>query len=197
MANAADTFATVLERMQLKESQHFQYQETRHLALLTQPWVATGDMFITATGMVIVQHSPSSILTQITHDKLKYFDAERDIQRTIPLKKPFAVPGMAPFLQMLYLGKQQSRLEENYQTSFQLLKDRWILVLSPRQPGNDKIKAMTLSGSQGKGADLLKLEYIDGDLTHWQLSLLTQGHDATDHLKKALASFNEDHSFDD
>ncbi|MEE9342402.1 MAG: hypothetical protein V3V12_02065 [Gammaproteobacteria bacterium] len=196
-ADATETFDAVLERMQFTENQHFRYQETRHLALLTQPWIATGDMFITADGMVMAQQSPASILTKITKDKLEYFDTENDIQRTIPLKQAFAVPGMAPFLQMLYPGEQHSRLEENYQTSFSLEKNRWKLVMGPRQIDKNKIRAMTLSGSQGNGPDFLKLEYTDGDQTEWQLSLLAQGQDVADRLKRILDSIKETNAFED
>ncbi len=197
LASAEDTFDIVLERLQFKESQHFHYQETRHLALLTQPWVATGELFITPEGMIIAQQSPTSILTKITENKLKYFDDERDVRRSIHLKRPFDVPGMAPFLQMLFRDKQQSSPEEHYNISFSLEQERWLLVLSPRLADRNKIKAMTLSGSQGKGPDFLNLEYTDGDQTEWKLSLLTHGHDVANILQKALDKINEEDDFED
>ncbi len=196
LASTEDTFVSILERIKFKESQHFQYQETRYLALLTRPWTANGDMFITPDGLVMVQHEPTSILTTITEKKLEYFDRERDVRRTIRLKQPFSVPGMAPFLQLLYRSKQQGSLDEQYNTSFNLKQERWILALRPSQTNKNKIKSMTLSGSQGKGPDLLKLEYTDGDETEWRLSLIAHGHDAIHRLQKTLDKINEENDFD-
>lgn len=194
---AEETLDTVLERMQFRESQFFQYRETRRLALLNRPWTATGDMFITADGMVMIQQSPSLILTKITEHKLDYFDAERDVRRSIDLKQPFAVPGMAPFLQILYGDKQQRGLEDQYRTSFRLEQDHWILVLHPIPADNSKISAMTLSGTQGEGPDVLKVEYTDGDRTEWQLTLRTQGQNANNILQNRLEKIKEQTDFDD
>lgn len=197
LASAEETFDTVLERMQFKESQHFQYQETRYLALLNRPWIATGDMFITPEGMVMAQRSPTSILTQITANKLEYFDAERDVRRSMHLKQPFAVPGMAPFLQILFRGRHPGGLEEHYKTSFRLEQGRWVLVLTPKRVDKSKIKVMTLSGPEGKGPDLMKLEYTDGDQTEWNLSLVSRGHDVAHILQKTLDKINQENDFED
>lgn len=197
LAGAEETIDSVLNRMQFKESQYFHYQETRQLALLNRPWIATGDMFIIPEGMVMAQRSPASILTQITANKLEYFDAERDVRRSMHLQQPFAVPGMAPFLQILYRGRQHSGLEEQYKTDFSLKQDRWVLVLTPKQADKSKIKAMTLAGSKGKGPDRMKLEYTDGDQTEWSLSLVSHGHEVARVLQKTLDTITEENDFDD
>ena len=167
------------------------------MALFNRPWVATGDMFITAEGMTMIQQSPTQILTRITANTLEYYDVDRDVRRSMHLKQAFAVPGMAPFLQMLYLDKQQGQLSKYYTTAFSHDTHRWQLLLTPATATADKIMSVTLSGPTGRGPDLLKLEYTDGDLTEWRMTLLAEGQAVTGTLQKALEKINREDDFAD
>ncbi len=197
IASTEETFSAVLERMQVKESLHYRYKETRHLALLALPWNASGELFISPDSMVIAQHSPGPALTKITEHKLLHIDTGREIQRTIKLEQPFGVPGMAPFLQLLYRTSGQAELELHYRTSFKLNQGRWLLGLNPKQEDSGKIHHMELSGFEAMGPDWLKLTYTDGDHTEWRLSLVSGGSDAAKALQQVLDNMKEpDHLHD-
>ena len=59
-ATAEDGFDDVLARIHITQTLHLEYKETRHLELITAPWQATGDLYISRRQMVIAQKTPNS-----------------------------------------------------------------------------------------------------------------------------------------
>jgi hypothetical protein len=189
-AAAQDTLGSVLERLRVQETRHFSYRETRYLQLLAEPWQATGDMYISPQQMVIAQQSPTPLFTIISADRMQHINAEQDIDRSLKLERPFAVPGMEPFLQLLYGTTGDTEQGQDYEISLNTAGQRWLLQLTPLQDAADEIIRMQLSGNTGHGPDQLVLEHADGDRTEWQLSLLSQGKVAGHELQQLLGSIH-------
>lgn len=189
-AAAQDTLGSVLERLRVQETRHFSYRETRYLQLLAEPWQATGDMYISPQQMVIAQQSPTLVFTVISADRMQHINAEQDIDRSLKLERPFAVPGMEPFLQLLYGTTGDTEQGQDYEISLNTAGQRWLLQLTPQQDAADEIIRMQLSGNTGHGPDQLVLEHADGDRTEWQLSLLSQGKVAGHELQQLLGSIH-------
>jgi hypothetical protein len=189
-ATAQDTLTNVLERIRVQETRHFSYRETRTLQLLAEPWQASGDLYTSLQQMVIAQQAPTPVLTVISADRMQHIDAGQDINRSLKLEQPFAVPGMEPFMLLLYGVTGRTELEQDYVISFDSSGQRWSLQLAPRQPVEDGIIRMQLSGDSDHGPDRLVLEQADGDHTEWQLSLLSQGAAAGRELQQILGSIH-------
>jgi hypothetical protein len=185
-AAAQDTLGSVLERLRVQQTRHFSYRETRYLQLLAEPWQATGDMYISPQQMVIAQKSPKTVFTIIAADRMLHIDAEQDINHSLDLEQPFAVPGMEPFMHLLYGTTGYAEQEQDYVTSFDTAGQRWFLQLAPQQGATAGIIHMQLSGNSGNGPDKLVLEHADGDRTEWQLSLLSQDAAARRELQQTL-----------
>ena len=98
------------------------------------------------------------------------------------------MPGMEPFMRLLYGTSSQAELEQDYAISLDSAGLRWSLQLAPRRHTEDGIIRMQLSGDSGHGPDRLVLEHADGDRTEWQLSLLSQGAAAERELQQTLGS---------
>lgn len=189
-AAAQETLGSVLERIRIQETRHFSYRETRTMQLLAEPWQATGDMYISPQQMVIAQQSPTPVFTVISADRMRHIDTGQDIDRSLELEGPFAVPGMEPFMQLLYGATGHTGQEQDYVTSFDTAGQRWFLHLTPQQVSSDDITRMQLSGHAGHGPDQLVLEHADGDRTEWQLSLVSQGKAAGRELQQLLGSIH-------
>jgi hypothetical protein len=185
-AAAQDTLGNVLERLRVQETRHFSYRETRYLQLLAEPWQATGDMYISPQQMVIAQQSPKIVFTVITADRMLHIDAEQDINHSLKLEQPFAVPGMEPFMQLLYGATGYVKREQDFMISFDTAGQRWLLQLAPHQQTEHVIIRMQITGDSGHGPDRLVLEHADGDRIEWQLSLLSQGAAARQELQQTL-----------
>jgi hypothetical protein len=185
-AVAEDTLTAVLQQLRVQETLHFSYRETRTLQLLAAPWQATGDLYTSPRQMVIAQQSPTPVLTVISAGRMLHIDSAQDLQRSLKLEQPFAVPGMEPFMQLLYGTGVQTELEQQYTLSFDTAAQRWLLQLVPQQHAQHGIIRMQLSGASGHIPDRLLLEQVDGDHTEWQLSLLSQGAAADRELQQAL-----------
>ncbi len=185
-AAAQDTLDAVLARMHVKESLQFHYSETRHLAMLAKPWEASGDMYITPERMVIAQRSPAPSITDITRSRLLHIDPEHQVVRTMDLATPFGVQGLKPFLQLVYGDSGADALKNRYGTSFKATGQRWQLNLYRRFDRTAVISDVLLSGNDGEGADYLKLEFDDGDLTEYHLSLTARGDAAGQAMQHVL-----------
>jgi len=189
-ATAQDTLTDVLERIHVQETRHFSYRETRTLQLLAEPWQASGDMYTSPQQMVIAQQTPTPVFTVISAKRMQHIDAGKDLKRSLKLEQPFAVPGMEPFMLLLYGATGLTELEQDYVISFDNSGQRWSLQLTPRQKTEDGIICMQLSGNDDHGPDRLVLEQTDGDQTEWQLSLLSQGETASRELQQLLGSIH-------
>jgi hypothetical protein len=189
-AAAQETLGSVLERIRIQETRHFSYRETRTLQLLTEPWQATGDMYISPQQMLIAQQSPTPVFTVISADRMQHIDTGQDIDRSLKLERPFTVPGMEPFMQLLYSTTGLTRQEQDYVTNFDTAGQRWFLQLTPQQDAAVEIIRMQLSGDTGHGPDQLVLEHADGDRMEWQLSLVSQGEAAGRELQQLLGSIH-------
>ena len=186
---AADTLTSVLERIRIQQTRSFSYRETRYLQLLAEPWQATGVMYIAPRQMVIAQQTPKEVITTITAGRMLHIDAERGIHRSLKLNRPFALPGMEPFMQLLYGNTGYSELQQDYLISFDTTGKRWSLQLAPQRRVHHDIVGMRLSGDSGQGPDRLVLAYEDGDRTEWQLSLRSRGAAASRDMQEAVADF--------
>lgn len=185
-AAAQDTLNRVLERLRVRDTGHFSYTETRHLQLLAEPWQAAGDIYASQQQMVIAQQSPTFVVTVISADRMLHIDKERDIHRSLNLERPFAVPGMEPFMRLLYGANGHGELAQEYTVVFDTTESRWLLQLAPRQHTEHAVIRMQISGDVGRGPDRMVLQTADGDRTEWQLSLLSQGAVADRELQHAL-----------
>ena len=162
-ATAQDTLSSVLERLRVKETHHFSYRETRYLQLLAEPWQATGNMYTSPQQMVIAQQSPSAILTVISTGRILHIDAEQDIHRSLKLEQPFAVPGMEPFMQLLYGTIDHTELEQDYVIKLNTTEQRWLLQLTPHQHTEHEIIRMQISGETGHG---LRMHHLADQIQH-------------------------------
>ena len=189
-AVAADTLGNVLERLRVQATRHFSYRETRTLQLLAEPWQASGELFTAPQQMVIAQQTPTPVFTLISAVRMQYIDSVQGINRSLQLQQPFAVPGMGPFMLLLYGMTGLTALEQDYVISFDSSGQRWSLLLAPRHRAEDDIIHMQLSGASDHGPDRLVLEQADGDRTEWQLSLLSQGETAGRELQQLLGSIH-------
>jgi len=156
-AVAQDTLGNVLELIHIQETQHFSYLETRTLQLLAEPWQATGNMYTSPQQMVIAQQSPTPTLTIISAERMLHVNAKQNINSTLKLEKPFAMPGMEPFMLLLYGTTGLPELEQDYLISLDSTGHRWSLQLTPRQRAEDGITRMQLSGDSNHGPDRLVL----------------------------------------
>jgi hypothetical protein len=186
---SADTLTSVLEHIRIRETRNFSYRETRYLQLLAEPWQATGDMYISPQQMVIAQQAPTEVMTTITAKRMLYIDVEQDIHRSLKLERPFAVPGMEPFMQLLYGTTGYRELEQDYVISFDTTGKRWSLQLAPQRRVHHDIVGMRLAGDSGQGPDRLVLAYEDGDRREWQLALRSQGAAASRDMQETLSNY--------
>jgi hypothetical protein len=185
---AQDTLGNVLELLRVQETRHFSYRETRTLQLLAEPWQAAGNMYTSPQQMVIAQKSPTPVFTIISAERMLHVNAKQNINRSLKLEQPFAMPGMGPFMLLLYGTAGYPELNQDYVISFDSIGQRWSLQLTPRLRAKDGIARMQLSGNSNHGPDRLVLEHADGDQTEWELSLLSQGETAYHELQQLLES---------
>ena len=179
VASADDeTIENLLTRLQIHAPQQLAYRETRHMQLLSEPWQATGELYITPDRLVIVQQEPQRSVTEITATHLQHSDAHNDTVTRLALKQAFAVPVLKPFLLLLYGADGAGQLQREYRPDLQQTPKRWTLRLLPVAPADDQPSAMTLSGAAGLQPDSLMLEFADGDYTEWQFTPVSSGSEA-------------------
>lgn len=189
-AGEQQTLEDILKRLQVKESLHLEYKETRHMELLSRPRQSNGHMFLSPEQMIIAQHAPKQQITVISKNKVLFVDQEKQIRRTRKLKSPFAIPGMGPFLQLFYGQSNLAELERQFTIKFLQDNSHWQLKLSPKLSTMSSIRTAKVSGTPDEGPNQLVLEHADGDRTEWHLSPLAHGPDARKEMERLLAQIS-------
>jgi hypothetical protein len=185
-AASPDSLVDVLERMRIQETQHFRYREIRMMRMLVDPSKAMGDMYISPHRLVISQQSPRLTTTAISAERMLYIDDDQEIYRSLKLERPFAVPGMEPFMWLVFGSGGLADLEKEYKIEFNTGGQRWRLQLTPHNYGEHDIARFWVSGNTGLGPDNLLLEYADGDRSEWQLLVQSRGGAAEQEMRRTL-----------
>ena len=123
--------------------------------------------------MVISQDEPKQSIIVIRGNQLQYLEPARDIYFVKKLNNTLAMPGIGSFISLLQAQMSLEKLHEQFLVDLEQHGQVWKLVLTPRKQVD--IDRMEISGSVGRGADQLKLGYVDGDFTTWALSLVSEG----------------------
>ena len=183
-ASAAETLEQLLEGLKITRVSEFRYTEAREMKLLNQARLAQGRMVVSPQRMAIEQITPKQTLVLIAADRLQYLEPARDIYFVKRLKGSLAASGMASFLGLLQARMSLEQLQAQFQLEVEQDGKTWKMILIPRQQKD--IGRMEVSGLTGRGADLLKLVYVDGDLTSWALTLVAEGPVAEQNLDALL-----------
>ena len=170
---AQDRLDGVLKRLKINQISQFNYTETRELKLLTSSWQGSGEIFLSPQRIVMAQQLPNESVLIITKAKIHYIDLKRNIHKLKKLDKPFDIPQLGMFLDLIYGEHTAKSLGEKYQTDFSSDSAHWQISLTPI--GKNPINQMQIFGRTGFATNKLILLLDDGDQTTWELSLNQQG----------------------
>jgi hypothetical protein len=143
-------------------------------------------MYLSPKTMLISQKTPVETSTIISANHLIHINPEQNVHRKLTLDRPYAVPGMEPFMQLLYIPSGHEQLMNDYFITLKNEQRRWLIVMKPKKQLDTKIVELRLSGIQAEGPDNLHVLNKDGDRTEWQLTLLAKGSSAEIDLQKTL-----------
>ncbi len=140
-----------------------QFTETKELALLTAPLVATGTIyFIPPSRMVRVVASPGRSRLVVDGDKVRFEDETGS--KGLDLSASPIARQMVDSFVVLFSGNE-ARLKELYEADFRTDGDAWQLHLTPRSmPLNRMVASFDMRGS-GSRIDRMESVEPDGDRT--------------------------------
>ena len=183
-ASAELTLKQLLDGLEITRVSEFRYTETREMKLLNQTSVAKGRMYVSPERMAIEQTKPGQALILIAANRLQYLEPSRGIHFVKPLNGPHTVPGIGSFLGLLRAQMSLEQLQTQFLIELQQSEKYWKIILLPREQVDTG--RMVISGLTGRGANLLELGYIDGDVTTWALSLVSEGPEAQQNMDTLL-----------
>ena len=183
-ASAELTLKQLLDGLEITRVSEFRYTETREMKLLNHISVAEGRMYVSSERMAIEQTKPGQALILIAANRLQYLEPSRGIHFVKPLNGPLTVPGIGSFLGLLRAQMSLEQLQTQFLIELQQSEKHWKIILLPRELVDTG--RMVISGLTGRGANLLELGYIDGDVTTWALSLVSEGPEAQQNMDALL-----------
>ncbi len=162
---AEDTLESVLATAAGQERVAIEYREVRHLQLLSQPWQAEGQMFVTPKLFVIEQLLPHRQLLTANQQRYRLFMPEKSIRRTGMLTSPMAQKSFGLFRPLM--SGDRAALEKSFDIAFSVEAQRWRMELKPKRASAAYFKRIIVQGASGKPADQMKTELDDGDYSEW------------------------------
>ena len=164
-AAAEDTLESVLATAAGQVNVAIEYSEVRHLQLLSEPWQAEGQMFVTPNLFVIEQILPQRQLLTASKQRYRLFIPEKNIRRTGMLTSPMAQKSFGLFRPLM--SGDRAALEKAFDIAFRVEGQRWHIELKPKRASTVYYKRIIVEGASGKPADQMKTELDDGDYSEW------------------------------
>ena len=183
-AMAEDTLASVLAMAAEQQHVAIDYREVRHLQLLSEPWQATGKMFVSPDAFVIEQASPQRQLLAANKQRFWLFLPEREIRRTGMLTTPMAIKSFGLFRPLM--RGDRDALERAFDVQFTATERQWQIELKPKRSSQSMYKRIYVKGSPGQPADQMKTEMEDGDYSEWSFKQQTFDADVEKRVKALM-----------
>lgn len=169
-----------LTELVLDRPYQFRYQETRRLALLTEPWHGSGFLLADPDGTLVkLQLLPERLVLVATPDALLYYRPADGERRRLPLPSSLPQVQGIVLLQRLLRGDLEA-VRRDFLLETDETKAGWRLVLTPK--GTEAPFRRVILGTEN-GARYLEIQEANGDRSRTTLILDEYG----DHLKVRIA----------
>jgi len=188
--HASELLESILEHLNVAETSRWDYQETRAMALLQEEWKAQGSLYLSPTWMAIKQQSPKFSLVLISETELRYAEPENKVYVRKPLKSlPVGVSGLDVFLKLAFQEYDKDTLSKEYFVNAYRTDGGWKLLLQPRD--TQKLEKIGFEGTATGSLISIRLTYVDGDSTNWQLGAASMGEVVQKELDEIILQFDE------
>ena len=157
----------VLANLSRVKSAHAHFTETRHMAVLTQPLIATGTLAYTAPdGIEKDTLTPRAETLSVRGDMLTM--TGEDGTRSLSLSDMPEIDALVTALRATLAG-DRAALEKHYTVTAQGDASGWILLLQPNEPAVEHaIQYVRLSGSHDRLTGL-EVRQTNGDESDMQI----------------------------
>lgn len=178
---AEDSLDSVMQRMEPAVAVRVQYQETRFMSLLAQPWQGSGYMYaLPPDTLVKEQLQPARELMGADDKRLYYYDPVKNVrhQGRIQDDDPVSVNVLA--FKALMNG-DRALLQKRYHIEFGAFPEYWVLTLKPRdETAGEVLERIEVSGFAGEAANKVNVFMADGDYSEFVLSKDASGEQVRD-----------------
>jgi hypothetical protein len=173
-----DTIESVLARMRPQLAVKIHYQETRFLALLSEPWQGSGYFYAALPDrMVKEQWYPQRELMGAKAELLLYFDPFADVRHQMEFSTDNPVSAQISAFKAMLTGDLKL-MQAYFDIEFILPAqpaDGWQLILKAKRLSKDTSPKIAISGRVGEGANQLTIYQADGDRTEYTFQKQAEG----------------------
>ncbi len=162
-------------RFKLSEPVQMRYQETRTLALLSEPWKGSGYLLADPSGtMVKLQLSPQRVIMVATPSRLLYFDSSSGERHRIRLPTSMPQAEGIVLLRQLLQGNFQP-IRGHYHIEYVEEGKNWSLQLLPKDPESAPFRKVSMHGDLEGNRQVLEIVERDGDRSVTRMVLDARG----------------------
>jgi hypothetical protein len=169
------TLTAVLAKIRRYHAVEFNYQETRRLALVNEPWHGEGRMLSLSDGSLIkCQLRPERILMISTQTRLAYWNAEQGQRYLAETAEVGEAAEQINVLRALIQGQTEG-LSSHYDLSAERRGERWVLRVRDRQMPDSMLEIS--GGEDAHDQDRLRIQIrsADGDISEYLMHKTAEG----------------------
>jgi hypothetical protein len=169
-ASADDTLQKVMVRMKPASAVTINYQETRHLSMMTDKWTGSGSFYaLLPDTMIKEQRLPTRELMAIKGGQMYYFNQESGQKHQGELTIDDNSTAYIEVLKGLMNGNLEA-LKSRYTIDFASHATGWTISLSPlKQSPSENTFKVIMHGLPEQAAKRLEIIMPDGDHTEFLL----------------------------
>jgi hypothetical protein len=145
----------------------FNYQETRHLELVSTPWHGEGLMLTASDGSLVkLQLQPERIIMAISGDNLYYWHPAQNQRHNMPISFGEDAARQILIFRQILQG-QLSSLQQQYDLTADSDGQHWTLQLRPKPSTEQLISAISISGNQQQRQ--IVIQQSDGESSEYRI----------------------------
>lgn len=145
----------------------FNYQETRHLELVSTPWHGEGLMLTASDGSLVkLQLQPERIIMAISGDNLYYWHPGQNQRHNMPISFGEDAARQILIFRQILQG-QLSSLQQQYDLTADTDGQHWSLQLRPKPSTEQFISAISISGNQQQRQ--IVIQQRDGESSEYRI----------------------------
>ncbi|MDX8378029.1 MAG: outer membrane lipoprotein carrier protein LolA [Mariprofundales bacterium] len=184
---AVENIDVIFSQLVVREPIKLAYEETHYMQLLDEPVKSSGYVYISATHFVLEQKKPHRRIMATNHLNMWIYDNINKVKRSRKISR-FSNNNTALGALALIMRKGDSaKLKDHYKITLSEDKQVWALILEPiKDELRKQYSSITLQGQKGQRAELITIDYANGNHTAWKMHDNNAISDITKEIKSLI-----------
>lgn len=184
---AAESIDMILSQHMVQEPIKMAYQETRYMKLIDEPVKLSGYMYVSTTHFIMEQKHMHRHILVTNHANMWLYNSENKVKQSRNIRRFSNDDTALGALALAMRRGDSSILKDYYKLTLSEDNHVWLLELTLIKDNDDNsFFRITLQGKEGQRAEVMEIDYTNGNHTSWNMQKANSITDVTQEMKSLI-----------